>query len=83
MSKIHDQLNIKLPIWSAGMGLGIAGAALSCAVSEARGLGVLGLGGMDPASMGKLIADMRAHVPCVWRQHYYADDAGRSDRNML
>ncbi len=62
MSKIHDQLNIKLPIWSAGMGLGIAGAALSCAVSEARGLGVLGLGGMDPASMGKLIADMRART---------------------
>ncbi len=60
MSKIHDQLNIKLPIWSAGMGLGIAGAALSCAVSEARGLGVLGLGGMDPGSMSTLIAEMRS-----------------------
>ena len=62
MSKIHDQLNIKLPIWSAGMGLGIAGAALSCAVSEARGLGVLGLGGMDPASMSALIADIRSRT---------------------
>ena len=62
MRRIHDQLNIKLPIWSAGMGLGIAGAALSCAVSEARGLGVLGLGGMDPASMRALIGDMRSRT---------------------
>ena len=44
------------------MGLGIAGAALSCAVSEARGLGVLGIGGMDPASMRVLIADMRSRT---------------------
>ena len=59
MSKIHEQLNIKLPIWSAGMGLGISGAALSAAVSNAGGLGVLGLGGMGPAPMRALISDLR------------------------
>lgn len=59
MSKIHDRLNIKLPIWSAGMGLGIAGAALSSAVSDAGGLGVLGVGGMQPAPTRALIAGMR------------------------
>jgi nitronate monooxygenase len=59
MSKIHDRLDIKLPIWSAGMGLGIAGAALGGAVSNARGLGVLGAGGMDAAQTSALIAATR------------------------
>lgn len=59
MSTIHDQLNIKLPIWSAGMGLGMAGAALSSAVSNAGGFGVLGLGGMTPEPMRALIGEMR------------------------
>lgn len=60
MSKIHEHLRIKLPIWSAGMGLGIAGSDLASAVSNAGGLGVLGLGGMDPQMMRQLIADTRA-----------------------
>jgi len=59
MSKIHDQLNIKLPIWSAGMGLGISGAGLSAAVSDAGGLGVLGLGSMAPAMMRTVIEETR------------------------
>ncbi len=62
MSKIHDQLNIKLPIWSAGMGLGIAGSALSGAVSAADGLGVLGIGGMEAQAVRALIAEMRRHT---------------------
>ena len=41
------------------MGIGIAGAALSSAVSEARGLGVLGLGGLDPAAMRMHLSEMR------------------------
>mgnify|MGYP003631259840 CR=1 FL=1 len=59
MSKIHEHLKIKLPIWSAGMGLGIAGSALTSAVSNAGGLGVLGLGGMAPDMMRAVIADTR------------------------
>jgi len=59
MSRIDDQLNLKLPIWSAGMGLGISGASLSSAVSNAGGLGVLGLGGMDPATMSVIMSEMR------------------------
>lgn len=59
MSKIDDRLNIKLPIWNAGMGMGMAGAALSSVVSNAGGLGVLGLGGMQPAAMRPVIAEMR------------------------
>ena len=55
MSRIHDKLNIKLPIWSAGMGLGIAGAELTSGVSNAGGLGVLGLGSMAPAMMHETI----------------------------
>ncbi len=59
MSKIHERLNVKLPIWNAGMGIGIAGAALCSAVSEARGLGVLGLGGLDPTAMRMHLSEMR------------------------
>jgi nitronate monooxygenase len=59
MSKIHERLNIKLPIWNAGMGMGMAGAALSSVVSNAGGLGVLGLGGMPPQAMRPVIAEMR------------------------
>jgi len=59
MSKIHDHLRIKLPIWSAGMGIGIAGAALTSTVSNAGGLGVLGLGGLQPPDMRDLLAETR------------------------
>lgn len=59
MSKIHDHLNVKLPIWNAGMGMGMAGAAMASAVSNARGLGVLGLGGMLPEAMRSVIAETR------------------------
>jgi nitronate monooxygenase len=59
LSKIHERLNIKLPIWSAGMGLGMSGSALTSVVSNAGGLGVLGLGGLEPATMRAVIADTR------------------------
>lgn len=60
MNKIHDKLGVKLPIWNAGMGLGIAGAQLASVVSNAGGLGVLGLGSMDPSAMEQMIAETRA-----------------------
>ena len=59
MSPIHDRLNIKLPIWNAGMGLGIAGADLAATVSNNDGLGVLGVGAMAPAHMRALISEVR------------------------
>jgi NAD(P)H-dependent flavin oxidoreductase YrpB (nitropropane dioxygenase family) len=39
-------LGVELPIWNAGMGGGLAGPALAAAVSNAGGLGVLGMGGL-------------------------------------
>jgi NAD(P)H-dependent flavin oxidoreductase YrpB (nitropropane dioxygenase family) len=39
-------LGVRLPIWNAGMGVGIAGPELASAVSNAGGLGVLGMGGL-------------------------------------
>jgi nitronate monooxygenase len=59
VSKIHERLKVKVPIWSAGMGLGISGSALTSAVSNAGGLGVLGLGGMQLEMMRTVIADTR------------------------
>ena len=46
MATLHEKLNVRVPIWNAGMGIGIAGPALAAAVSNARGLGVLGAGGL-------------------------------------
>jgi nitronate monooxygenase len=40
------ELGVRLPIWNAGMGVGIAGPELASAVSNAGGLGVLGMGGL-------------------------------------
>jgi NAD(P)H-dependent flavin oxidoreductase YrpB (nitropropane dioxygenase family) len=40
------ELGIDVPIFNAGMGGGIAGAELAAAVSNAGGLGVLGMGGL-------------------------------------
>ncbi len=48
MSTWLDPLGVRVPILNAGMGLGIAGPALAAAVSEAGGLGVLGLGAYPP-----------------------------------
>jgi len=59
MNRIHERLNVKVPIWSAGMGIGIAGATLTSTVSNAGGLGVLGLGALQPAVMKELIAETR------------------------
>ncbi|HEY9416647.1 MAG TPA: nitronate monooxygenase, partial [Pseudonocardia sp.] len=39
-------LGVRLPIWNAGMGAGLAGPELAAAVSNAGGLGVLGMGGL-------------------------------------
>jgi len=39
-------LGVRLPIWNAGMGVGIAGPELASAVSNAGGLGVLGMGAL-------------------------------------
>jgi NAD(P)H-dependent flavin oxidoreductase YrpB (nitropropane dioxygenase family) len=40
------QLGIEYPIFSAGMGGGIAGPELTAAVSNAGAFGVLGMGGL-------------------------------------
>lgn len=60
MRTLIDHLNIKLPIWNAGMGGGIAGSALVAAVSEARGFGVLGAGAMPAAQVRAELTAIRA-----------------------
>jgi nitronate monooxygenase len=46
---LGESLGVELPIWNAGMGGGGAGAELASAVSNAGGLGVLGMGGLPAA----------------------------------
>lgn len=60
MRTLLDHLNLKLPIWSAGMGGGMAGPALVAAVCEAGGFGVLGAGGVPGALTSDWIAQIRA-----------------------
>lgn len=45
MRNLIDRLELDFPIWSAGMGAGVAGPELVAAVAEAGGFGVLGAGG--------------------------------------
>jgi len=53
-------LGIELPIFNAGMGGGVASAALAAAVSNAGGLGVLGMGGLPAAVTREQIGRLRA-----------------------
>jgi NAD(P)H-dependent flavin oxidoreductase YrpB (nitropropane dioxygenase family) len=52
-------LGVRLPIWNAGMGVGIAGPELAAAVSNAGGLGVLGMGGLPEPLIRAEIARTR------------------------
>lgn len=52
-------LGIELPIWNAGMGGGLAGPELAAAVSNAGGLGVLGMGGLPEPLIRAEIARTR------------------------
>jgi NAD(P)H-dependent flavin oxidoreductase YrpB (nitropropane dioxygenase family) len=49
----------ELPIWNAGMGGGVAGPELAAAVSNAGGLGVLGMGGLPEPVIRAEIARLR------------------------
>ena len=53
-------LGIELPIFNAGMGGGVAGTALAAAVSNAGGLGVLGMGGLPAAVTREQIRCLRS-----------------------
>ena len=55
MRDLLDRLQRRLPIWSAGMGGGLAGAELVAAVSNGGGLGVLGTGGLRGAAVSALL----------------------------
>jgi nitronate monooxygenase len=52
-------LGVELPIWNAGMGGGLAGPALAAAVSNAGGLGVLGMGGLPEPVLREQIRETR------------------------
>ncbi|MBK8956991.1 MAG: nitronate monooxygenase [Proteobacteria bacterium] len=60
MRTMLDHLNLRLPIWNAGMGGGMAGPALVAAVCEAGGLGVLGAGSAPGALVSVWLDEIRA-----------------------
>jgi nitronate monooxygenase len=53
-------LGTQLPIWNAGMGGGLAGPDLAAAVSNAGGLGGLGMGGLPTPVIRESIRRLRA-----------------------
>jgi nitronate monooxygenase len=59
-TELCRQLGVSLPIWNAGMGGGLAGPALAAAVSDAGGLGVLGMGGLPVPVIREQIQEVRA-----------------------
>ncbi|VBA45097.1 Putative monooxygenase [Mycobacterium attenuatum] len=61
MADILDRLRLDVPVVQAGMGGGIAGAALAAAVANAGGLGTLGL--VTPRQLRSAIDQMRAAAP--------------------
>jgi NAD(P)H-dependent flavin oxidoreductase YrpB (nitropropane dioxygenase family) len=59
-TQLCRDLGIDLPILNAGMGGGVANAALAAAVSNAGGLGVLGMGGLPGAVIRDEIRKLRS-----------------------
>ena len=57
--KFCAQFGIETPIWNAGMGGGLAGVELAAAVSNAGGLGVLGMGGLPAPAIREHIRNLR------------------------
>lgn len=78
MSALLERLGVELPLVQAGMGGGIATAELAAAVSEAGGLGTLGMA--DPAALRSQLAAARERtgrpvavnllLPFARRAHY-------------
>jgi len=58
---IADRLRLDVPVGQAGMGGGLAGAALAAAVAKAGGLGTLGLA--PPGQLRTSIGQVRAEAP--------------------
>lgn len=58
MHSLTNLLNIEFPIIQGGMG-NISNAPLAAAVSEAGGLGTIGVGTMTPDEVEKIIIDMK------------------------
>ena len=56
---VCERLDVRYPIFSVGMGGGMAGPALAAAVSEAGGCGVLGMGGMPAPIVREQIRALR------------------------
>jgi nitronate monooxygenase/enoyl-[acyl-carrier protein] reductase II len=54
-----DHLNLKAPVWNAGMGLGLAGANLVAAISRVGGFGVLGTGALPATEVKNMIDSTR------------------------
>jgi nitronate monooxygenase/enoyl-[acyl-carrier protein] reductase II len=70
-----DLLGIELPILSAGMG-SVAGPELVAAVSEAGGLGVLGVSGASPDAVRARIDGTRALTSRPFGVNVIIDEAG-------
>ncbi|MEA2480298.1 MAG: nitronate monooxygenase [Thermoleophilaceae bacterium] len=58
MSALLERLGVELPVVQAGMGGGLARHELAAAVSEAGGLGTIGI--LDPASLARELGAARA-----------------------
>ncbi|MGM7700219.1 NAD(P)H-dependent flavin oxidoreductase [Pseudalkalibacillus sp. Hm43] len=58
MNRLYELLNIQYPIIQGGMG-NVSNAPLTAAISEAGGLGTLGIGTMQPDEIEALIKDTK------------------------
>ena len=54
VDRLLERIGVELPLFQAGMGGGIAGHELAAAVSEAGGLGTIGI--LDPPALREEIA---------------------------
>ncbi|AGT08499.1 NAD(P)H-dependent flavin oxidoreductase [Paracoccus aminophilus] len=75
---LRNLVPIDLPIFQAPMA-GVSTPALAAAVSEAGGLGALGLGASNVAAAGTAIAELKARTQAPFNVNFFCHEPARRD----
>jgi len=81
-TRLCDLFGVRYPILCAGMGLA-AGPDLAAAVSNAGGFGVMGVSGVEPATIEKLVARTRELTSLPFGVNTIIEESEEGDREWL
>lgn len=69
-TRFTDLVGCSVPIQQAGMGFGLANPRLAAAVASAGGVGMVSVYGLPPATISRLLTDLREQTPGVFGANF-------------